>query len=116
MRYAAIGTAAAALCLVVGGCTSSKGHEPSPGAVSGFAVPCVGVALAAHLQLRVTASEKGRTVASVMAKYQKDRGHHKLVLTPGRYVISAAGSGDPQRSVILHSSEHIIINFPDRCK
>jgi len=116
VRHAAIGSAVAILSVVVSGCTTSKGHKESPGVVAGLAVPCVGVAFAADLQVRVSASEHGRTVASVVAKYRQDRGYYRLVLPPGRYVISARGSGDPRRSVVLHAGQHVVINFTDRCK
>jgi hypothetical protein len=112
-------TAASALAILpmaVSGCTGSAGHKEAPGLVAGFAVPCVGVAPATQLQVRVTASEHGHTVATVVAKYRIKRGHYKLVLPPGRYVISARASNDPPRSVMLRAHEHLTVTFPDHCK
>ena len=113
---AAVASAVAILSAAVSGCTASRGQKEMPGVVAGFAVPCVGAAVASQLQVRVSANEHGHTVATVLAKYHKDRGRYRLVLPPGRYVIGAQGPIEPPRSVALHAGEHITINFPDRCK
>ena len=98
------------------GCAGSTRHKESPGVVAGFAVPCIGVFLRSSLQVRVSAREHGRTVATVVARYRKDGGYYRLVLPPGRYVITARGAIEPPRSVVLRAREHIRINFPNYCK
>jgi len=46
---------------------------------------------------------------------KKDRDRYRLVLPPGRYVITASGSADVPLRVVLHSGEHVTINFSDFC-
>jgi len=115
MTAAIVGTLAI-LSATVSGCTASPGHKRPAGVVAGFAVPCAGIAVPGQLHVRVSASEHGRTVASVVARFLKDRGRYRFVLPPGHYVVSAPGSSDPPRSIVLHPAEHVTINFPDRCK
>lgn len=110
----AVGTLVILLALVAG-CGGRPGHKEPAAVVAGFAVPCVGLAVAAQLHLRVYATEHGHTVATVVARYLKDHGHYRLTLPPGRYVISAPGSNEPPRSVVLRPGEHVTANFPDRC-
>jgi hypothetical protein len=112
----AVASALAVLAVAVSGCAGSTRHKESPGVVAGFAVPCIGVFLPSSLQVRVSATEHGHTVATVVAKYRKDRGYYRLVLPPGHYVITARGAIEPPRSVVLRAREHVRINFPNYCK
>jgi hypothetical protein len=65
--------------------------------------------------VEVSAREHGRTVARQVVSYRKDRDRYRLVLPPGRYVITASGSSDVPLTVVVHSGEHITINFPNFC-
>ena len=103
----------------VSGCSPSTHHNThhmqSTGVISGFAAPCVGLAIGLHRHVVVSASERGRTVARLVLN-QQGGGRYRLVLQAGRYVISARGSAERPRSVALHAREHVVINFPDYCK
>lgn len=85
------------------------------GTVSGVAAHCAGPPQAALLPVWVAARSDGRTVASQVVRYRKDHDRYRLSLPQGRYVISARGSADPARAVVLHPGARIAINFPDRC-
>jgi hypothetical protein len=85
------------------------------GTVAGYAAHCAGPPPAALLPVTVAARSDGRTVASEVVRYLKDHDRYRLLLRPGRYVISARGSADPPRVVMLHPAEHIGVNFQDRC-
>lgn len=119
VRYMAGLGALAISWAAVSGCSShhnpSPHHKQSTGIISGIAAPCVGVAVGLHRHVVVSASERGRTVAWLVLN-QEDGGPYRLVLQAGRYVISARGSAERPRSVVLHAREHVVINFPDYCK
>jgi hypothetical protein len=66
--------------------------------------------------VKVSAREHGRIVATVVVSYRKDRDRYRLVLPPGHYVISASGASHVPQSVVLHSREHLTVNFANVCR
>jgi len=112
VRCIAAASALAIVLIALSGCSS---HASAPGVVAGFAARCAGPGIAALGPLKVSARQHGRAVTSDVVSYRMDRGHYRLILPPGQYVIRARGSGDPPNSVVLHSREHLTINFPNMC-
>jgi len=115
VRYVGAVSALTILIVALSGCSHRTDHSRPPGTVSGVAAPCAGPASAALGPVEVSAREHGRTVASQVVSLKKDRDRYRLVLPPGRYVITASGSADVPLRVVLHSGEHVTINFPDFC-
>ncbi len=111
---ACTGVLACGLSACVGPMTAShSGNQPRPGIVRGFAAPCAGPPSAATKPITVDASRGGRVVASQTRRYPKAT--YRLTLKPGRYRISAPGSADPSRVVLVRSGHTMTVNFPDTC-
>jgi hypothetical protein len=111
-RIAVVG-ALATVSVLVGGCHHGSKVVVPQGVVGEIAAHCAGPP-APSLPVLVCAREHGR-VASQVVSYQKHLDHYRFSLPSGRYVISAQGSADPPRLVILHPGEHVIVNFPNSC-
>jgi hypothetical protein len=95
--------------ITISGCT---GSSAAPGIVTGVATPCDPYgSLTGPPPVRVMATQNRGAAATVIV------GTHgyRLVLRPGRYVISAPGSGRPPRTVVLFPGEHVTMNFVSRC-
>lgn len=110
------GAAAAAWGLVACGGPVAASHparRPEAGVVRGFAAPCAGPPSAATGPITIEASRGGRVVASETRRYPNLS--YRLELTPGRYRISAPGSSDPSRVVVVRSGRTTTVNFPDSC-
>ena len=115
MKWPVAASALAILLLGATGCRQTTSSSPAPGVIAGIAAHCAGPASAARLRVTVSASQYGRIVARDVVTYLKDRDHYRLSLLPGRYVITASGSGDPSRVVLLHPGERVTVNFPNLC-
>lgn len=90
------------------------------GTVTGVAAPCGGPPALSGLPgwvlapIRVRAMANGRTVASVVVSYRKDRDRYRLSLRPGQYAIVSLG--DPQGKVVtVQAGRRITANLPDLC-
>jgi hypothetical protein len=90
------------------------------GTVTGVAAPCGGPPAPSGLPgwvlapIRVRAMANGRTVASVVVSYRKDRDRYRLSLRPGPYAIVSLG--DPQGKVVtVQADRRITANLPDLC-
>jgi hypothetical protein len=112
VRYIAAASALTVMLIPLSGCS----HTKPPGVVAGFAAPCAGPAVAVLAPVKVSAREHGHLVASEVVSLRKDHDRYRLVLPPGRYVISASGASHTPQSVVLHSHEHLTVNFPNVCR
>jgi hypothetical protein len=116
--------AGAVLATGAAGCASPlashrEQHQPSSqsGTVIGFAQRCGPAGLVTH-SLTVTAARGGNVVATRTVRYDRQRhgpGHYRIVLAPGRYLISAPLSGHPAYSVAVRSGRTVTANFAPLC-
>jgi hypothetical protein len=113
-------TVGALVTLTVALSACSRGDEY--GTVTGVAAPCggppsVGSGLRgwALQPVRVSVILNGRTVASEVVSYRKDRDRYRLSLRPGYYAIVSAGDPLPGTAVNLRPGQRITLNLPDRC-
>ncbi|MHB1593377.1 MAG: peptidase associated/transthyretin-like domain-containing protein [Streptosporangiaceae bacterium] len=88
-------------------------RQSRPGIVRGFAAPCAGPPSAATRPITVYASDHNRIVARETRRYSDRR--YRLSLPPGRYRISAPGSNDRPRVVVVTPGRTITVNFPNSC-
>jgi len=91
------------------------------GTVTGVAAPCGGPPARSGLPgwvlepVRVSAVAHGRTVASVVVSYRKDRDRYWLSLRPGKYAITSPGA--PRGTVVtVQAGQQITANLPDLCR
>lgn len=119
MKY--LGAASLAiLVLALVGCTGHQGrvsHHPrvaDTGTVTGVVGKC-GPPGARGRPVVVAARRDGRTIAIQVMHPPEKRYRYRLRLAPGRYQISARGSGDSALVVVVHAGRTVTANFPPVC-
>ena len=122
MKNGAVPLGAAALAVLVTACSQPPcagcSPAPRPATVTGVAAFCTGLPLEIlHRSpgpITVYAHKPGLTLAS--GKIPARGGQYRLLLPPGRYVISAPASRDQPKTINVHNGDRITVNFPNNCR